>query len=146
MRKNLNVDYFEIFAPPLTLAKTVLKHSDSCIYSTNVMVRNSLASFHRACRTDQIKINVSKRFRICNLVRFCCLIKREGLLVFSFPNHLTKIKEQMEPKFSAEIRSKAKIRFRLGRNRSPIYKFRFWSCRNRILIIDFGLDRKFWPK
>ena len=55
-------------------------------------------------------------------------------------------KEQTEPNFSAEIRPKAEIRFRLGRNRNPIYKFRFRSCRNRNLIIDFGFNRKFRPK
>ena len=55
-------------------------------------------------------------------------------------------KEQTEPKFLAEIRPEAEIRFRLGRNRNPIYKFRFRSCRNRNLIIYFGFNRKFRPK
>ena len=34
-------------------------------------------------------------------------------------------KEQTEPIFLAEIRPEAEIRFRLGRNQNPIYKFRF---------------------
>ena len=58
----------------------------------------------------------------------------------------TTSKEQTEPKFSAKIRPKAKIRFRLGQNRNPIYKFRFRSCRNRNLIMYFGFNRKFRPK
>ena len=37
LRKNWNVDYFEIFAPPLTLAKTVLKPSDPGINITKIL-------------------------------------------------------------------------------------------------------------
>ena len=55
-------------------------------------------------------------------------------------------KEQTEPKISAEIRLKAEIRLRLGRNRTPIYQFRFRPCRNRNLITNFGFNRKFRPK
>ena len=55
-------------------------------------------------------------------------------------------KEQPEPKFSAEIRPEAEIRFRLDRNRTRICKFRFRPCRNRNLITDFGFNRKFRPK
>ena len=41
---------------------------------------------------------------------------------------------------------KAEIRLRLGRNRTPIYKFRFRLGRNRNLITNFGLNRIFRPK
>ena len=56
------------------------------------------------------------------------------------------VKEQTDPKISAEIRHKAEIRLRLGQNRTPIYKFRFRLGRNRNLITNFGLNRIFRPK
>ena len=52
-------------------------------------------------------------------------------------------KEQTEPKILAEIRPKAEIRLRLGRNQTPIHKFRFWLGRNRNLMTNFGLNQKF---
>ena len=55
-------------------------------------------------------------------------------------------KEQTKPKYSAEIRLKAEIRFRFGRNRNPFSQFRFRSCRNRNLIMNFGFNRIFRPK
>ena len=56
------------------------------------------------------------------------------------------IKEQTEPKILAELRLKAEIRLRLGRNRTPIYKFQFRLGRNRNLITNFGLNQIFRPK
>ena len=93
------------------------------------------------------KIWVNQIFGFKKLFRLyeACVLNL-GLRLYTEPFKVCSGKEQTEPKFSAEIRPRAEIRFRLGRNRTPIYKFRFRLGRNRNLITNFGLNRIFRPK